>query len=564
MYILCIHEDSNANATLFSDKKILFSVAEERLTRRKYQAGFPAQSIQLILNKYNISLDDINVIVCANSYHPLSRILWDKFPTFEHSFLGLSQKLTVYYQHALNYNSALRNTIKNFNACMLKRKLGKKVILIDHHTAHAYSAYITSGFNKAVAVTTDNFGDGLSSAVFACEDGCCSLMYSSSALNSPGQFYGEIAQILGFHPLLAGKMTGLAAFGNPEPAYNIIKDLFALDKSGKDFILPPLINKFPKLGAYKKLLSFQKKDVAAAAQKRFEEVMLLYIKQALKQTGMEKIALAGGVFGNVRLNQKIASLPEVKEIFIHPGMSDQGISLGAGLAYLAQNLSVKPFRLKDVYWGPDYTISEIETALKESKLRYEIHNNIEETAAQLLCEGKTIAYFSGRLEYGPRALGNRSILYQTTDKTVNDWLNKKLKRNEFMPFAPVTLEEYAQECYIDIEKIKYNTKFMTISVDCTEWMKKTSPAVVHIDGTARPQIINEEDNPAYYEILRRYHKLTRIPSLINTSFNMHEEPIVNNPSDAIRAFKAAELDYLIMDNYLVERNLCTRKFRTSL
>lgn len=552
MYILSLHEDSNANATLFADGKVLFSVAEERLTRRKYQAGFPTRSIQLILNKYNLSLADIDIFVCANKYHPLSRILWDKFPTFEHFFLGLSQKLTVYYQHALNYSCALRNTVEKFNAFMLKKKFGKKVILIDHHTAHAYSAYITSGFDKTLTITTDNFGDGLSSAVFTCENGHCRLLYSSSALNSPGQFYGEIAQTLGFHPLLAGKMTGLAAFGNPEPAYTIMKDLFTLDHTGKNFVLPPLINKFSNLGAYKKLLSFPKKDVAAAAQKRFEEIMLLYIKEALKQTGMERIALAGGVFGNVRLNQKIASLPQVKEIFIHPGMSDQGISLGAGFAYLAENLNIKPFKLESVYWGPDYTICEIETALKESNLRYEIHKNIEETVAQLLCEGKTIAYFSGRLEYGPRALGNRSILYQTTDKTVNDWLNKKLKRSEFMPFAPVTLEEYGHECYIDIEKVKYNTKFMTISVDCTEWMKKTSPAVVHIDGTARPQIIKEKDNPAYYRILREYHKLTGIPSLINTSFNMHEEPIVNSPPDAIRAFKAAGLDYLVMENYLVK------------
>lgn len=155
------------------------------------------------------------------------------------------------------------------------------------------------------------------------------------------------------------------------------------------------------------------------------------------------------------------------------------------------------------------------------------------------------------MEYGPRALGNRSILYQTTDAKVNDWLNKKLKRAEFMPFAPVTLQEYASRCYLNIDRVKYNAKFMTISVDCTDWMKNISPAVVHIDGTARPQLIEENDNPSYYKILKEYHRITGIPSLINTSFNMHEEPIVASPEDAIKAFKAAKLDYLAIGNYLV-------------
>lgn len=551
MYLLTLHEDSNANATLFKDGDILFSVAEERLSRIKYQGGFPARAIKTILSKYNISISDIDVILCANKYHPLPRILWDKFPTFEHSYLGLIQKLTIYYQHFLLKNNLLKTAVENFNKTMLKRKFGKPVDLINHHTAHAYSAYMTSGFNEAVTVTTDNFGDGLSSAVFICEDGKCNFFYGSSALNSPGQFYGEIAQILGFHPLLAGKMTGLAGYGNPDPAYNLMKDLFSLKDNRRDFILPPLIFKFSKQGIYRKLYKYKKEDVAAAAQKRFEEIMIAYIKEAIRVTGMSNIALAGGVYGNVRLNQKISELNEVKGIFIHPGMSDQGISLGVGLKYLSEHMHLRPFRLKNLYWGPGYDNAEIEAILKKEKIPYEYHSDIEKTVAQLLSNGKVVARFSDRLEYGPRALGNRSILYQTTDRTVNNWLNKKLKRAEFMPFAPVTLEEYAEQCYRNIEKIKYNAKFMTISVDCTEWMKNISPAVVHVDGTARPQLIKEEDNPRYYRILKEYYKITGIPSLINTSFNMHEEPIVNTLQDALKAFKAANLDYLAIGSFLI-------------
>lgn len=554
MYILTLHEDSNANATLFHNGGIVFSVAEERLTRIKHKAGFPKESLKFILEKFNLSLKDIDIILCGNKYHPLPRILGNRFPTFEHPFLGTGQKISLYYQHALFKNSILKNTIESFNKTILKYKFGKDVSLVDHHTAHAYSAYMTSGFNKALTITTDNFGDGMSSAVFICENGKCNFLYGSSALNSPGQFYGEVSQILGFHPLMAGKMTGLAAYGNPDNAYNVVKNLFSLHDNKKDFVLPSLLFKSSSTGFYRKLRNHSKEDIAAATQKRFEEIMLEYIKEAVRATKISNITFAGGIYGNVRLNQKISELEEVKEIFIHPAMTDQGISVGVGLKYLAENMSLKPFKLKDIYWGPDYNSNEIEKAIKSSDMPYEYHQDIEKTLAQLLSRGKVVARFSGRLEYGPRALGNRSILYQTTDKTVNDWLNKKLKRSEFMPFAPVTLEEKALLCYKNFEKVKHNTKFMTISIDCTDWMKKISPGVIHVDGTARPQTIKEEDNPSYYRILNEYYNITGIPSLINTSFNMHEEPIINNPYEAIKAFKIAGLDYLAIGNYLIKNH----------
>jgi carbamoyltransferase len=361
---------------------------------------------------------------------------------------------------------------------------------------------------------------------------------------------------LGINPLLAGKMTGLAGYGNPDTAYPLIKGLFSLNDTRRDFILPPLLFQFPHRGIYRKLAKYKKEDVAAAAQKRFEEIMLGYIKEAISATGESNIVLAGGIYGNVRLNKKISELDEVKQLFIHPAMNDQGISLGVGLKYLAENEVLKPFKLNNLYFGPGYDNAEIETALNKEKFKYEYYADIEKTVAQLLACGKVVARFAGRMEYALRALGNRSILYQTTDKSVNDWLNRKLNRSEYMPFAPVTMEEYAGQCYKNIEKVKYNAKFMTIAVDCTDGMKEISPGVVHVDGTARPQLIKEEDNPSYYKILKEYHKLTGIPSLINTSFNMHEEPIVCTPYDALRAFKKAGLDYLAIGNYLV-KNQCS-------
>jgi carbamoyltransferase len=190
-------------------------------------------------------------------------------------------------------------------------------------------------------------------------------------------------------------------------------------------------------------------------------------------------------------------------------------------------------------------------ALEKSGLGWTKETDIDRTVAQLLARGKVVARFSGRMEYGLRALGNRSILFHTRDREVNDWLNKRLRRSEFMPFAPVTLAGYAGECYEASPLLTDNMRFMTVCAPCTERMKRLSPGVVHIDGTARPQLVNAEENPGYHRVLSEYHSLTGVPSLINTSFNMHEEPIVCTPGDALAAFTASRLDHCALGPYLV-------------
>ncbi len=223
-----------------------------------------------------------------------------------------------------------------------------------------------------------------------------------------------------------------------------------------------------------------------------------------------------------------------------------------GICFAAAGLNgAFPAKLKDAYLGPDYNDDWVKGLLDKSGFPYTREPDIEKKAAALLSQGKVIARFAGRMEFGPRALGNRSILYQATDKSVNDWLNKRLRRSEFMPFAPVTLFELKDKCYLNTRGAEEAARYMTISFACSEWMKKVSPGVVHIDGTARPQIIKEEDNPGYYKILNEYFKITGIPSLINTSFNMHGEPIVCSPEDALKTFSLAGLDYLAINNFLV-------------
>jgi carbamoyltransferase len=302
---------------------------------------------------------------------------------------------------------------------------------------------------------------------------------------------------------------------------------------------------------------FDPADLAASVQLLLEEVGVGFVRYWVEKTGLNRVAVAGGVFSNVKFNQRVHDLEEVEEISIHPGMDDGGLSVGSALALLSE---VRPASathmmggLENVYLGPSFDEGTLRQAIAETGLAYRREETIHRVIAEKLAEGKVVARFWGRMEYGPRALGARSILYQTRDPTVNDWLNDRLKRTEFMPFAPATLRDQARRCYRGIEGAEDSARFMTITFDCTEEMKAQSPGVVHVDGTARPQLVDEATAPDFFGILREYHGLTGIPSVINTSFNMHEEPIVCTPSDALRAFQAAELDWLALGDYLVGR-----------
>jgi len=309
---------------------------------------------------------------------------------------------------------------------------------------------------------------------------------------------------------------------------------------------------------HERFAKYSREDLAAAFQQRLEEVLVEMVKNSCEHTGKRNIALAGGVFANVKLNQRINELPMVDRVFVHPGMGDFGLALGSAFAAMAaeykrQGRDLAPVRIENVFFGPSYTSESCRRALDESGLAgCQQYDDIEAEVAQRLADGKIVARYRGRMEYGPRALGNRSILYHTRDKTVNDWLNKKLARTEFMPFAPAVLEGFEEKCLKYTPGSDYTSEFMTITYDCTDYAKQACGAAVHIDGTARPQIVKERGNPTFAKLLARYNELTGCPVVINTSFNIHEEPIVCAPEDAIKAFKQSKLDYLALEDYLVD------------
>lgn len=572
MQILGIWDGITGGAALVRDGEIAAAVNEERLERKKMAVGFPWQSIEKVMELSGASPSDIDFVAVAQNYlyfvrEPVPFKGWFSQIKRSKKYMQYISSYATPLLGSTQYSWSLYHRLKGVLTKGRKKKIRTilkdeykllcPIEFVDHHHAHACSAYFTSGFENASVITMDGGGDGVSSRAYRVENGKFTELTSIDSYNSLGNYYSYVTHICGFTPQKhEGKITGLAAYGEP-----IYKDLLKTLISYHDGKIQNTGNVYywSAIRKIKKLLpeDFKKEDLAASMQHVLEDVAAEYIRYCIKKSGFKNLALAGGVFANVKLNQRIHELEEVESIFIHPGMADGGLAVGAAYAIEAEHdLSSMPTgeksRLKNVYFGLEYTNKEIESVLIEHGLKFDYFDEIEVEVARLLAEGKVVARFAGKMEYGPRALGNRSILYQPSEPTVNDWLNKKLNRTEFMPFAPATLEEYADKCYKDIKGAEDTSRFMTITFECTEWMKKTCKGVVHLDGTARPQLVDKEANPEYYKIIKEFMMLTGLPSIINTSFNMHEEPIVCSPYDAVRAFMRGGLDYLAIGNYLVK------------
>jgi carbamoyltransferase len=374
----------------------------------------------------------------------------------------------------------------------------------------------------------------------------------ADSYDSVGNYYSYVTHLCGFKGHKhEGKITGLAAYGKPS-YLDLLKRYVAFGDGqirniGRCFDLSAIEKLEGELTG-----EFSHEDLSASVQVLLEESISEFCRHWVAVSGCRDVALAGGVFANVKLNQRIHELGNVDSVFIHPGMGDEGLAVGAALYEHSRRVGYQPLPvIQDVYLGGDIATAEAEAAIQEAGLRIiAFDGQVESETAKLLAAGKVIARCAGRMEYGPRALGNRTIMYQPTDPSVNQWLNDKLCRTEFMPFAPVTLWEERDRCYKNVPGAEETARFMTITFDCHDEMIGTCPAVCHVDKTARPQLIRREDNPSYYRIVEEYRKITGLPSIINTSFNMHEEPIVNTANEGVSAFLQSGLDALILGDFL--------------
>ena len=541
MLILGISDSHDASVTLTEDGKALFAVSEERLTRNKMQQGFPFKSLECVQGFIRDKQID-KVYVAGRFGRAIFRIFNNAYSrsSSRKDVLSFSSRLACWLENTIARTPGVREIDLMLGSWAIKARLKSLRInyrLIefgDHHRAHIQTA--TSGIKSDyfLAVSLDAYGDGKSGLVIKVKNGKTIKQTEILNKNSLAHFYGCICAVLGFKEGEEGKVMALADHGEPTKLEEIFASLFKV--KAKDL---KVNNVYRKKRFLKQIKDYRKEDVAYALQGTVEKVALKFIGNFIAGGQKPDLFLAGGFFSNIKVNQLFNDCGLFNRVFVFPNMGDGGLSFTAE-------------KLESMYLGPEYSDEYTKGMLNAKKLVYSEENEIESKIAALLAQGKVVARFYGRMEFGPRALGNRSILYRTDDPTVNDWLNTKLKRTEFMPFAPVTLFEFRNACYKNILKVEFTTKFMAVALECTEEMKKKSPGVVHIDGTARPQILSQDDNPGYYKILKEYYRITGIPSLLNTSFNMHNEPIVCSLEEAVATFAEAKLDYLAIGKFLLK------------
>ncbi|MDO8206429.1 MAG: carbamoyltransferase C-terminal domain-containing protein [Gallionella sp.] len=557
MIVLGICSGHNSGASVLIDGKLVSSVEEERISRIKNDGSYPHSAIAEALSIAGITANDVEMVAIAGLTVWEQKTMRDRILKHDLRLAKVEPIIKkCYWKHRVEWYRRLLNPHPRPTGILAK----KPSQTVEHHLSHAASAYYASSFgNERVGVITlDGSGDYSWGSVWLGENGKLQEVLHLPYLYSIGLLYASVTNYLGFvagrHE---GKVLGLAAFGNPEPLLSRL--LQHTNMNDWDSLFDATLARVPlrpltKIGAT--VISdlcqgLQREDVAAGLQAYTEKVICAWIQEQVCKLKVSKLALAGGVFSNVKLNQSILALPGVENIYVHPNMGDGGLASGAAYeVYARLNGGLRP-ELGDVYMGTEINRENSLQALQKLGVCYEEPKNLAQVVGRLLAEGKVVARADGRMEYGPRALGNRTVMAPCHDPSINQWLNKKFARTEFMPFAPVVLEEHAQEYFPDWDESHIAARFMTITYDASEIAQKNIPAAVHVDKTARPQVIRREDNPGYYDILKEYCAITGVPSVINTSFNMHEEPIVRTAEEAIIAFQAAGLDALVLGPFLV-------------
>jgi carbamoyltransferase len=563
MICLGISEDFfDAGVTLCDGPRVLYAANEERFTRRKNEGGFPRQSLAALFAYTGVAPKDVERVYVSGLMTPplpvrmfprLHEWMFDaqrsKQPTWFKRLMEVAMFMTP-ISHT-SEDSLLRRAVRPLLAPVTRRALPAglrrvPIQFVEHHHAHAAGAWRCSGFDEALCVTADGMGDGLSLTVSRAKVGQgIERLWKAASHDSFGLFFEAMTGAFGFTPCRdEGKLTGLAACGRASNVHE--PSPFHLEQGRLEY-------HGPRGGACTAWIRdelrtrYSREDLCAWAQDLLESNLVEIARWWLRDTGLRHMAVAGGVFANVKLNQRLHEIEEADQVFVYPNMGDGGLSYGA----ICSGQGFAPEPVSDVFWGDGYTDTDIETALGRAGLTGERCDDPESRVGDLLAEGRIVGRFQGRMEWGPRALGNRSILARTTDRVVVDQLNHLLLRSDFMPFAPAMLDEDAGEYLLGVGAARHAAEFMTVCFNCTDKMRREHPAVVHVDGTARSQLVRADRNPGFHRILKRFKEHSGAGVVLNTSFNIHEEPIIRTPDEAIAAFLKARLDYLSIGPFLV-------------
>jgi carbamoyltransferase len=537
-------------AVLVDDGRVVAAIEEERLNRIKHTSKGAVSAIRFCLESYGVSLSDVARLAVYTEEK------------------GTSREVRMAHYRRPHEGAVL--DLRGIIHQMLERELGEdiadeKLLFVPHHLAHAESAYAQSGFDRSLVMTIDGVGDAASGMLLNAEDGRMDVLHVLPVHKSLGIFYLDVIRFLGYDQFEEYKVMGLAPYGDPSKFRPLFKKFYDLLPGGDYFINPDFPDLLCRAGRRRKPsdpLNQSHTDLAATLQEALEEIVFHVLRHYRKRSGQRRLCMAGGVAHNCSLNGKILYSGMFDEVFVQPAAHDAGCAVGAALHALRQEgeaaaESLRPrAQLEHVYWGTEVGDDEtISRALSHwgTFLGVERDARICERAATLLAEGAVIGWVQGRSEFGPRALGNRSIVADPRPAANKDLINSMVKKREaFRPFAPSVLEEYTAE-YFDLPREGLRSPFMTFVVRVREEKRDVLGATTHVDGTARIQTVSKQTNPRYWELIDEFRKQTGVPVLLNTSFNNNAEPIVDSVEDAVVCFLTTRLNYLVVGDFLVEK-----------
>jgi carbamoyltransferase len=554
----CFYHDSAA--AILHDGEVVAACQVERLSRKKHDSDFPSRAVRYVLKEAGIGPEDLDAVGFYDK--PLlkfERMLSTYIATFPRSFGSFRKAIPLWLHEKLWVPSLIRKELRPYKG---------PILFAEHHMSHAASCFLVSPFEEAAILTVDGVGEWATASFGVGRGTDIQLFREIRFPHSLGLLYSAFTYYLGFKVNSAEyKVMGLAPYGKPVHYDRIMKDMVQLNEDGSfklnmkyfsyDYGLTMTNGRFNEFfgGPPRKPETWMNErefDIAASVQKVCEEVVLRMARNIHKETGLTKLCMAGGVALNCVANGRVIRETPFKELFVQPAAGDAGGAVGVA-HYLYNTLAKKPRgrAWTHAYLGPGYSDAEVAAYLDASGARYRILDDCELTAttARLIAGGNVVGWFQGRLEFGPRALGGRSILADPRDPKMRDILNMKIKfREGFRPFAPSVLAERASD-WFDID---CDSPYMLLVAQVRDG-KRCIPSVTHVDGSARLQTVTRDESPLYYDVIAEFEKLTGVPVIINTSFNVRGEPIVCTPHDAYLCFMRTNMDQLVMGHHLLDK-----------
>jgi len=567
MNILGINDSHNASACLVIDGKLVAAGQEERFTRVKNSAGFPLQAVAWLLQWAGMSPADIDHVAFHSKVISPLRVLRD----IGHALRWADKPLVPSLWQMLSigdiYPHRFPQQIQH-RRLHHAQKLGlttEHVSFVEHHSAHAATALYGHKFSDSgrfLILTCDGSGDRLCATVNMAEQGKVRRIAAVPHSESVGLLYSAVTLLLGMRPSEDEyKVMGLAPYAPPPQANELARRLLRLFEFDQPHGMTwKRMKGLPDwrvgLRFLKRFLDGQRFDVVAGGLQQFlEEWLRTWVRNSIRATGVHRVAVAGGVFMNVKANQAIAMLPEVDEFFVFPSCGDESGAIGAAWVAYNQLTQCFPESLRDLYLGPEYTDAQICSAIdvvKEPGWSVEFAEDAEHTAAKLLSDGHIVGRFDGRAEFGARALGHRSVLADASKPAQIKTLNEQIKRRDFwMPFAPSILDSFSSVYLVNAKRL--SAPYMTLTFDTTDRREELAAAIHPYDLTTRPQVVSRSQSPRYYRLLEEFEAITGRGGILNTSFNLHGEPIVCSPEDALRTFQRSGLTHLVMGKFVVRK-----------